>query len=65
MNATTPDDAITSCYFDFINSHDREDGIRIKAVIDWHDDEWWGPFENIKEAKLFAKENGCPNRQDN
>jgi hypothetical protein len=59
MNTSTPDNAITACQYDFRNL-DREDGITITAVIEWHQDEVWGPFRDMEEAKAFAKENHCP-----
>lgn len=55
---TTSSDLV-ACEFDYMH-RDPEDGLIITGVRHWHQDSTWGPFQNLEEAKQFAKENGCP-----
>lgn len=59
-NNTTPDNAIIACQFDYELNRDGVKTVVIRGVIDWHQDESWGPFQDMEEAKQFAKENHCP-----
>jgi hypothetical protein len=49
-----------SCEFD-IRTGNVDPGVYVTVNKDWHPDDQWGPFTNLKEAHDYAKFNNCPN----
>jgi len=55
----TADHKIQYCQYDY-RTTDAEDGVNVTGVREWAPDSLWGPFKNLDEAKVFGKENHCP-----